>query len=90
MTTISPLVPKEEIPALHLVPAFVDHSDRWQRDLPYAVRLGNEFKGKAAITFETTSGPRTVETTVWSLTEDSLQLKGGTTIPLASIIDVHY
>lgn len=83
-------VVKEDLPGIHIVPAFVDHSERWQQELLYAARLGNEFKGKTAITFETTSGPCTVETTVWSVTDTDLQLKGGTTIPLNAVIDVHF
>lgn len=84
------LVAKEELSSLHIVPAFVDNSAQWQKDLSYAARLGNEFKGKTSITFETTAGPRTVETTVWSVTDEGLQLKGGAFIPLNSIIEVHY
>jgi len=90
MLSMATLIAKEEIPSLKLVPAFVDKTAEWQKDLGYAARLGNEFKGKTTITFETTAGPHTVETTVWSVTDDSLQLKGGTLIPLRSIIDVHY
>ncbi len=84
------LIQKEEIPDLKLVPAFVDNSRKWHEELQYAARLGNEFKGKTAITFETTQGPCEVETTVWSVTEKYLQLKGGILIPLQSVIQVHY
>lgn len=84
------LVLKEEIPALRLVPAFVDKTIQWLDQLRYAVRLGNEFKGKSVITFETSQGPRRVETTVWSLTDHYLTLKGGTAIPLNSVTDVHF
>ena len=84
------LVAKEALSSLHIVPAFVDNSTKWQKELSYAARLGNEFKGKTSITFETTAGPHTVETTVWSVTDDWLQLKGGAFIPLGSIIEVHY
>lgn len=83
-------IAKEEIPLYKIVPAFVDKSEHWRRELAYAVRLGNEFKGKTAITFETTQGPKTVETTVWSCTDEYLQLKGGMLIPLDSIIDMHF
>ncbi len=89
-TIMSRLVQKEEIPSLQLVPAFVDNSQKWREELQYATRLGNEFKGKTAITFETTQGPCEVETTVWSVTESYLQLKGGVMIPLESVIQVHY
>lgn len=84
------LIAKEEITDYKIVPAFVDRSEQWQKDLSYAVRLGNEFKGKTSITFETTAGPRSVETTVWSVTDGYLQLKGGTLIPVKSLIDVHF
>lgn len=84
------VIAKEEIPQLKIIPAFVDNTNRWRRELEYAVRLGNEYKGKTHITFETTQGPKEVETTIWSITDDHLQLKGGTLIPLYSIIDIHF
>lgn len=84
------VIAKEEIPLLKIVPAFVDNSERWRKELEYAVRLGNEYKGKTHITFETTQGPKAVETTVWSLSDDYLQLKGGMLIPLQSIIHIHF
>lgn len=84
------LIAKEEISYYKIVPAFVDNSAHWNNELNYAMRLGNEFKGKTSITFETTQGPRSVSTTVWSVADGYLQLKGGTVIPLNSIIDVHF
>lgn len=87
---MSTMIAKEDIPLYKIVPAFVDNSETWRKKLDYAVRLGNEFKGKTSITFETTQGPATVETTVWSITDEYLQLKGGMLIPLNSLIDVHY
>jgi hypothetical protein len=84
------LIAKEEIPRYHIVPAFVDNTSQWEKELTYAARLGNEFKGKTSITFETTQGPCSVTTTVWSVTSDYIHLKGGMTIPLNSIIDVHF
>lgn len=84
------VIAKEEIPQYRIVPAFVDKTALWEKELGYATRLGNEFKGKTSITFETTQGPCSVNTTVWSVTSDYLQLKGGTTIPLNAIIDVHF
>jgi hypothetical protein len=84
------MIPKEEIGQLHIIPSFLDKTEHWKQELAYAVRLGNEFKGKTTITFETTEGSRTVETTVWSLTETYIVLKSGTTIPLNSITEVHF
>ena len=84
------LIAKEEIPLYKIIPAFVDNSEHWRKELNYAMRLGNEFKGKTSITFETTQGPCSVTTTVWSVTDNYLQLKADMTIPLNSIIDVHF
>jgi len=84
------IILKEDIEQYTIVPAFVDKSQQWKEQLTYAVRLGNEFKGKTSITFETSEGSRTVETTVWSLTDSFIHLKGGITIPLNSITEVHF
>ena len=83
-------IAKEEISFYKIIPAFVDNSEYWRGELAYAVRLGNEFKGKTTITFETTQGPKSVETTVWSLSDKYLELKGGRLIQLDSIIDIHF
>lgn len=83
-------IAKEEIPLYNIIPAFVDKTDYWRKELQYAVRLGNEFKGKTTITFETKEGPKTVTTTVWTVTDNFLQLKGGLMVPLHSIIDIHF
>lgn len=84
------LIAKEEIPGYKIIPAFVDNTEHWGKELNYATRLGNEFKGKTSITFETTQGPCSVNTTVWSVTDRYLQLKGGMNIPLNSIIEIHF
>jgi hypothetical protein len=83
------IIAKEQIPELRIVPAFVDRSSFWLNQLQYSCRLGNEFKGKSVITFETTNGPKAVETTVWSVTEGHVMLKGGLSIPLNSVIDLY-
>ncbi|MBZ4188593.1 hypothetical protein [Niabella beijingensis] len=84
------LIPKEAIGDYHIVQAEEDRSTYWKEQLNYAVRLGNEFKSKTTVTFNTSEGPKSVETTVWSLTENYISLKGGILIPLNSIIDVHF
>lgn len=84
------MILKEEIGQYVIVPAIEDKSHYWKEHLSYAVRLGNEFKGKTTITFETSEGPRTVETTIWSLTDHYIVLKGGIHVPLNSITEVHF
>ncbi|MES2480172.1 MAG: hypothetical protein V4561_13875 [Bacteroidota bacterium] len=83
-------IEKENIPKLNFIPAETDNSKKWKTELNYAVRLGNEHKGKTAITFVSEEGIFQVETTIWSVTETELSLKGGIHIPLKSITDIHF
>lgn len=89
-TMKSTMIQKEDIEKYLMVPAADNKSVELKQELDYAVRLGNEYKGKTIITFQTSEGPMTVETTVWSVTEKSIQLKGGVVIPLTSIIMVSF
>jgi len=84
------LVEKEHIDYLNIINANQDHSEGLRAKLEEAQRLGNEFKGKAVITFNTTIGPKRVETTVWSVTEKFIQLKNNIHIPLKSLIDIEF
>ncbi|MGV3761362.1 hypothetical protein [Parapedobacter sp.] len=84
------LIPKEDIPKYKLVRASEDHVSELRQKLHGALRLGNEFKSKATITFQTVEGPKRVETTVWTLTEDALQIKNGVVLPLGSLLDIDY
>lgn len=84
------LIEKEEIQNYKIVSAQVDKTEELISKLYSAQRLGNEFKGKTAITFMTEDGPKRVETTVWSLTDNYIQLKAGVLIPLRALIDVSY
>ena len=89
MDTIE-LIPKEDIPKYKLARASEDHASELRQKLRGALRLGNEFKSKAIITFQTVDGPKRVETTVWTLTENFLQLKNGVVLPLGSLLDIDY
>ena len=89
MDTIE-LIPKEDIPKYKLSRASEDHVVELQEKLRGALRLGNEFKSKAIITFQTVDGPKRVETTVWTLTDKFLQLKNGVVLPLGSLLDIDY
>jgi len=88
--TTAELIPKEDIPKYKLTRASEDHSVELRNKLRGALRLGNEFKSKATITFQTLDGPKRVETTVWTLTEDALQIKNGVVLPLGSLLDIEY
>ena len=84
------LIEKEDIGDYKLIPATDTKVDDLLAKLNDAQRLGNEFKSKVSIAFNTEDGPLRVETTVWSLTERYIQIKSGILIPLISILSVEY
>jgi hypothetical protein len=56
--------------------------------LERALVLGNLEKYKVKIIFEDEGGMKLVETTVWSVTDDRVILKGNVGIPLRRILQV--
>lgn len=84
------LIEKEAIDISQVVPADQNHTEELRDKLNAAQRLGNEFKSKANITFNTKQGAKTVSTTVWSVTENYLLLKSGIHLPLSSLIDIDF
>lgn len=82
------LIEKEDIVNVTFAKAEEDKSKHYYQVLKYFERLGNEFKGKCIISFNTTEGLKYVNTTVWSVTEKYCQLKGRVHIPLSSITEV--
>lgn len=84
------LIDKENLYQYKIIEASTDHSLELQSKLKNALRLGNEFKSKTSITFMTQEGPKRIETTVWSLTDKYLQIKGGILLPLKSLITIEY
>ncbi len=89
-TVTSELINKEDIRNYKIINAPESHISELRYKLQSAVRLGNEFKSKSIITFNTSEGPKRVETTVWMLTDNYLQLKNGIMIPLTSLLDLDY
>lgn len=84
------LIEKEAIDVTKIIKAETDLSGELIDRLASAPRLGNEFKSKATITFNTTDGPKKVVTTVWSVTEKYIQLKNNIHIPIKSLIDIEF
>lgn len=82
------LIEKEDIDVTQITAAESAVSEDLVNKLLAAQRLGNEFKGKVTITFNTVFGPKKVSTTVWSATEKYIQLKGNVHIPISAIIDI--
>lgn len=56
--------------------------------LEKAALLGNGYKGKVKIIFQTTEGIKAVETTVWQASDDNILLKGSVRIPIHTVIEV--
>lgn len=84
------LIEKEDVKKYKFLDAYKEDVELKTEKLNGAVRLGNEFKSKAYITFQTEQGPKKIETTVWSVTDKFLQIKNGVLIPLDSLINVQY
>ncbi len=82
------LIQKEEVVNYHFIPVDKKESNITKDKLERALRLGNEYKSKTIISFLTDQGPKKIETTVWTLTEDYIQIKGSVSIPLKSLIDI--
>lgn len=84
------LIEKEEIDVANIIPADTALAEESLRRLASVDRLGNEFKSKATITFNTRDGYKRVYTTVWSVTEKYLQLKNNIHIPIRGIVDIDF
>ncbi len=87
---VGEIIQKEEILNYKIVNAPEDLANQLQDKLGEALRLGNTFKSKANIAFNTTEGPKRVETTVWNVTSDFIELKGGIHISTHSLLDVEF
>lgn len=87
---VGELIAKEDVPKYKMLRAKVDNESQLSHKLKSALRLGNEFKGKTVISFQTEEGPKKIETTIWSLTESYIQIKNGVSIPVKSIIEIDY
>lgn len=85
---VGTLIEKEAIGNYKIKAAETNKSEELRSKLADAQRLGNEFKSKTAIVFNTEDGAKRIETTVWSLTDRYIQIKNGILIPLSSIIEV--
>jgi len=68
------LIEKEHIEDHKFVLAANTDINSLRAKLNDAQRLGNEFKTKVSIAFNTVDGPLRVETTVWSLTDNYIQI----------------
>lgn len=56
--------------------------------LSNAMVMGNSDKVKCRIIFETTAGTCEIDTTIWHVTDEHIDIKGGAFIPIKSIYKV--
>ncbi len=56
--------------------------------LEVAMILGNNYRGKAKITFEDSEKVKQIETTVWGVTDEQVILKQGMVIPIYRVHEV--
>ncbi len=61
-----------------------------QKRIKRAMTLGNTRKSKVRIVFEDNKGIKTVETTVWGVTEKNVILKQTTIIPIRRIHQIKF
>jgi len=59
-----------------------------QQDLYRGMVLGNAYKSKVKIVFESLAGLNVVTTTIWATTDKNVVLKGGLLIPICCIMKV--
>jgi hypothetical protein len=85
-------IEKEQIPNLHFSdskPIIRPVEQKRIKSLLYmGMLLGNSYRQKVKIIFESDEGTQLVETTIWATTENNVVLKGGTSIPISSIKDL--
>jgi hypothetical protein len=86
------IIPKEDLSGYHFVQhdVLTDEVERAKRKilLEGAMALGNDFKQKVRLVFDTTEGTCAVETTVWAVTNNHVELKAGKDIPIHAIREV--
>ena len=86
------LIQKEEIAELHFpegeVLTSIDEHSLREYELKRISSLGNNDHVKVKIIFEDTSGLKQVETTVWAVTNQTIILKKGVTIPINRIHEI--
>lgn len=59
-----------------------------KQDLYRGMVLGNAYKGKVKIIFQSLTGINVVDTTIWATTDKNVVLKGGLLIPICCIMEV--
>ncbi len=88
------MVAKEEISNLKfpLEEVILDLEKRndLKRELEKGLKLGNAYHGKVKILFEDSEGLKSVETTIWGITDKNILLKQTTLIPIRRVHGIKF
>ena len=94
LATATRVVEKESISLLTFPPSDVLLTDKERverrKRINRAMKLGNTRKSKVRIMFEDTEGIKTVETTIWGVTEKNVILKQTTLIPIRRVHQIKF
>jgi len=88
------LVAKEDVGDLYFpkeeVIASLEQRQELLSKMEKALKLGNAYHGKVKILFEDDNGLKTVETTIWGITDKNILLKKTTILPIRRVHDVKF
>tara|TARA_R110001592_G_scaffold61993_6_gene189434 strand:- start:1496 stop:1795 length:300 start_codon:yes stop_codon:yes gene_type:complete len=88
------IIAKEEVGNLHFpkeeVIANLEERKELLAKMEKALKLGNAHHGKVKILFEDDKGFKTVETTIWGITDKNILLKKTTILPIRRIHDIKF
>ena len=84
-----PLINEEDIQHVGLLPADVNYSWRWYRQLNHIVSA-ESVHNNVRLTLETREGKRMIDTHIIMVIEHYVKIGKGTIIPLSSIACVHH
>lgn len=94
LATAADYVAKENISQLTFPKSdvLIDETERKERQkrVERAMTLGNTRKSKVRIVFEDIEGVKTVETTIWGVTDNNIILKKTTIIPIRRIHEIKF
>ena len=80
-----PDVPRDELVNITFKPSGKEPSKEFRKKLQSAMNIGNDYKIKVRIVFETNNGIMSTKTTIWMVGKQYILVKGNIAIPINSI-----
>lgn len=75
----------QEIQFFNVEPHSKKEKNQLHKSLHLGMLLGNIYRNKVKIYFESAEGQKMVETTIWAVTDKNVVLKGGVIIPITAL-----